>query len=157
MKITHLAKNVVLAMTLAVATAHAAGPAIASSTASVLSGQKIVVTMSHGTDNLANAFMAIGMANMFAKKGNTVKVFLNLESVRIADKRQPLDLKYGKRTENYEKIFNDFIAAGGEIVVCPKCAAVAGVTQENLRKGATIGNPELVSTMFLEADKIIGY
>lgn len=148
------AKRILLAMTLMLGTAHATSPAVASS---ALSGQKIVVTMSHGTDNLANAFMAIGMASMFAKKGNTVSVFLNLEAVRIADKRQPLDLKYGKRVENYEKIFNDFIANGGQIVVCPKCAAVAGVTKENLRKGAMIGNPEVVSKMFLEADKVIGY
>lgn len=147
-------KSVAIALTLVFSIAQVPSSAMASST---VSSQKIVFTMSHGTDNLANAFMAIGMAKMFAEKGHDVKVFLNLEAVRIADKRQPLDLKFGKREGNYQATFDAFVAAGGTFVVCPKCAAVAGVTKENLRKGASMGNPNVVSTMILEADKVIGY
>lgn len=119
--------------------------------------QKFFFMLKEAPSNVNVSFMALGVAKMLAEKGHDVTLFLNIDAVRLVDKRQPLNLKFGMRDGTLEDVYNGLIKAGGKFIACPNCSKVAGLTKENLRPGAVFGNPKLVSTAILEADKIINY
>jgi hypothetical protein len=81
-------------------------------------------------------------------------LFPDLEGIRPADKNQPLDIKWGSG-ETVSDLYDAFIDAGGNVVVCPHCAKAAGV--KDLRKGAITGDKKNLSRIFIEADKILDY
>ena len=53
--------------------------------------------------------------------------------------------------------YDGFLQAGGKILVCPGCAADAGITADDLRDGAIMGAPDSVAATLLRADKILYY
>ncbi len=118
--------------------------------------QKIVVHLGNYTNDLHAAFMAVKLATLFTEKGAETTLFVNLEGVRIVDKRTPNNLKWGTSPE-IGGLYDKFIEAGGKTVVCPHCAMAAGLEADNLRKGASIADTEALATLFLEADKVIDY
>lgn len=118
--------------------------------------QDIIVKLDHFTDDLHSTFMGMKLATGLQERGNHVTIFLNLEAVRLADKRHPLDLGWG-HTPSLQAVYEAFVKAGGRILVCPHCAEVTGLTSKNLRDGAKIaGHKELLEHLE-KADKVIGY
>ena len=59
-----------------------------------------------------------------------------------------------KPTQSLNQLLDKFVAAGGEIVVCPLCAITRGITPE---PPAKMGNAEDIHTLFLYADKVIDF
>lgn len=119
--------------------------------------QKYFFMLTKGPTDPARAFMAFGMAKMLAEQGHDVTLFCNLDAVRLLDKRQPLNLKYGVRENTVEDVYNGLIKAGGKFIACPNCSKVAGITAADLRKGAVMGNGKMVSKAINEAHKVINY
>ncbi len=120
--------------------------------------QSIVVHLSHFTDDLHAALMAIQIANILQKNGAQVTLWVNLEGVRAVDKRQPNRLSWGMgHGDSFADRYEAFIKAGGRVLVCPHCAAAAGITESDLRPGAQLGTEADIAAMFLEADKVIDY
>ena len=119
--------------------------------------QSIVVHLSHFTDDLHAAFMALNIGTMIAESGQAdVVLFLDLEGVRLADAGSRSDLAWGD-SGGIGEAYDAFIAAGGSVQVCPHCAAQAGVEAEALRDGAEMATREGIAEMFLHADKVIDY
>jgi flagellar biosynthesis/type III secretory pathway ATPase len=58
--------------------------------------QQIVVHLKHYTNDLHAALMALTIAELMQSKGAQVTLMLDLEGVRLADARQPLDLQWGQ-------------------------------------------------------------
>jgi predicted peroxiredoxin len=119
--------------------------------------QDFVIKVDQGTTDLHAVFMAMKVGTMLVEKKHNVTMFFNLESVRLLDKRQPLNLTWGVSAMNLEDLYNGFIAKGGKIVVCPHCAKVAGIEKANLREGSVIATDGQVAMIFVNADKVIDY
>ena len=121
-------------------------------------GQNIIMHLTHGTDDLHAAFMALKLGTNLQKRGAQVTLVLTLEGVRIASRNQPLDLRWGSSPMTLAQMYDDFVAAGGKVMVCPACAEATGITAANLRNGAQLAQENQdIPSLILAADKIIGF
>ena len=118
--------------------------------------QKIVVHLSHSTDDLHAASMALALSTNLQEGGASVTLFLDLEGVRLVDARTPDDLRWGTGRKISEGL-DSFAKAGGAILLCAHCASAAGIDASKLRAGARIGTDAEVRAAFLGADKVIDY
>lgn len=119
-------------------------------------GQQVVVHLSHYTDDLHAASMALKVSEMLASAGAKVTMFIDLEGVRLADTRTPQDLRWGQ-TVPISELYARAVEAGVTIFVCPHCAEAAGMRPTDLREGAAIASPDTLASMFLSADKVIDF
>jgi predicted peroxiredoxin len=118
---------------------------------------RVVVHLSHATDDLHASFMALKLAQAMQEKGAQVTLLLDLEGVRVADTRQPNDLLWG-HGEPLASHYDAFVKAGGKVLVCPHCAGAAGVEAKSLRPGARIAkDPGELAAALIAADKILDY
>lgn len=119
-------------------------------------GESVVVHLSHFSNDLHAVNMALKLGTVLQKSGSRVTLFVDLEGVRLADSRQPLNLRWGE-TKPIEELYKDFIGAGGKILVCPHCAAAAGIEASALRKGAELGTEATIAKLLGGAAKILDY
>ncbi len=132
------------------------GIASAAETKAAPDKQNIVVKVSHGTDDLHAAIMALKISKMLQMKGAQTTLFVNLEGVRLLDNRVSADLAWG-HTPSVGKLIDEVMKAGVRVVVCPHCAMIAGIPEKHLRAGAILATEESMADMFLAADKVIDY
>lgn len=133
---------------------------VTSSFAAPSGRQNIVVHLTHFTDDLHRASMAMNIATALLKAGASVTVFVDLEGVRLVDKNLPKDLGwgFGNNKATAQELYTAFIAAGGKILVCPHCAHAAGLDQADFLTGAVLAKePEDIAGLMLAADKVIDY
>lgn len=118
--------------------------------------QKVVIHLKHYSDNLHAVSMALKLGTVLQKKGAEVTLLLDLEGVRLADMRQPQDLRWGGETPigNY---YEAFVKAGGKAVVCPHCAHATGMKEKDVRSGARLGDEGDLAQLILDADKVLDY
>ncbi|MGQ9915577.1 MAG: DsrE family protein [Thermogutta sp.] len=119
--------------------------------------QSAVVHLSHFTDDLHRAFMALKVANLMQSRGVKTTLFLDIEGARIADDRQALEVKWGSSEMTLAELYQKFISAGGKVVVCPHCAKAAGLGSEHVRDGAGIATEDELAIMLVTAAKIMDY
>jgi predicted peroxiredoxin len=126
--------------------------------ASPATEQRIIVHLNHGTDDLHAAFMALKVAHGLQKKGAQVMLVLTMEGVRIADGRQPQNLRWGDSPMTLAEIYDEFVKAGGKVMVCPLCAQAIGLDEKSLRPGAQFASdPNDIPSLILMADKILDF
>lgn len=118
--------------------------------------RRVVVHLSHYTNDLHAAAMALKLGTAMQKKGGQVTLFLDLEGVRLADARQPQDLRWGGETP-IASYYEGFVKAGGRIVLCPHCAHAAGMKEGDLRGGARMATEDELAQLILEADVVLDY
>lgn len=116
----------------------------------------VVVHLTHYTDDLHAAFMALKLANAMQAQNSQVTLVLDLEGVRLVSSQQPQNLQWGTSGE-ISGHYDAFIKAGGKVVVCPHCAKAAGLDDTALRSGAQIVTEEDLANTLLAADKILDY
>ena len=106
-----------------------------------------------------SACMALGLVNnlLATKKKPSVTLFLNLQGVFLADAMEPIENKQCGMMGSLDKLWNQFRKAGGKVMVCPGCAKIAGLEQDDLREGSVLGNHHSVGSLFLRANKVIDY
>jgi predicted peroxiredoxin len=122
-------------------------------------GQNIVVHLPNYTNDLHSAFMAVKLAVAMQKQGADVTLFLDLEGVRMADKRVPLDVMWGMAHAPLSQHYDEFVKGGGKVILCPHCAMAVGIGAADLREGAVIGDEtkQDIPNLLLKADKILDY
>jgi sulfur relay (sulfurtransferase) complex TusBCD TusD component (DsrE family) len=55
-------------------------------------------------------------------------------------------------------LLQNYVEAGGKVLLCPHCAQAAGLSDSMLLSEAKIAKgPEEVARLFLNADKVIDY
>ena len=118
--------------------------------------QQIVIHLSHYSDDLHAASMALKIGKMLAVAGAEVTLFADLEGARLGDRRVPQNLLWGSG-KPVNELYDAFVNAGGNIVLCPHCASVAGIGKDNLRDGSRVGTEKEIAALFLAADKILDY
>lgn len=130
-----------------------------------------VVHLKHFTDDLHAAKMALGFANEFARQGAKTTLLLSLEGVRLADKKQPINMSWGlvgasgqshggghgSAPQTLEDLYTSFVKAGGKVLVCPHCAASAGCELKQLRDGAKTTAMNDMAAVLLDADLVLDY
>ena len=153
MRMFAFSRNVLIALLLALPVS----PAFAQGAAK--EPQKVFLKLDHGTDDLHAVLMALKISEGLVSRGAKVTLFLNLEAVRLADKRQPIDLRWGlEGGHSAQHLFEAFVKKGGSILVCPMCAKNAGITDADLRAGARIAaSIDEITDAFLAADKSMDY
>jgi predicted peroxiredoxin len=119
--------------------------------------QQVVVHLSHFTDDLHSCFMTLKMANLMQEHGADVTIFLDLEGVRLAERRQLLDLTWGADSPPLSEHYDNFINAGGKLVLCPHCAKSARIGYGALKRNAEIATMPSLGKLLMEADKIMDY
>jgi predicted peroxiredoxin len=115
-----------------------------------------VIHLSHFGDNLHAAVMALKISRAVLKHKVPVVLFLDLEGVRLADRRQPQELRWGSG-EPISTYFNAFLKDGGKIMVCPHCASAAGLDAASLRENARIASDDELGELIAGASKIMDY
>jgi predicted peroxiredoxin len=121
-------------------------------------GQNIIMHLSHGTDDLHAAFMALKLGTNLQQRGAQVILVLTIEGVRIADKNQPLDLHWGSNPMTLAQLYEEFVGAGGKVMVCPVCAEAAGISVDDLRMGAQLAQENQdIPNLILAADKVVDF
>lgn len=119
--------------------------------------QQIVVHLSHFTDDLHAAFMALKVAGLMQEHGAKVTIFLDLEGVRLAERRQTLDVKWGASDTPLSEYYDNFINAGGKLILCPHCAQAAHLGDGGLKRNAEIGTMPILGKLLIDADKVMDY
>ncbi|MCA9159443.1 MAG: signal peptide-domain containing protein [Planctomycetales bacterium] len=119
--------------------------------------QSIVVHLSHFTDDLHRCFMALKTANMLAGTQVEVTLYLDLEGVRLAERRQDLEVTWGTSDKTLGVIYEEFTAKGGKAKLCPHCAEGAQLGPISLRRFAQIATEDELRAMWLGASKVIDY
>ncbi len=119
--------SIVLGSILAVALVGVASGRVSAAAPAAEETQKVVVHLSHFTDDLHAGFMALKVANALQKHGASVTLFIDLEGARLAHRHNNLAIRWGESDATLGQLFDQFVKAGGRAVVCPHCAHHAGV------------------------------
>ena len=119
--------------------------------------QKIVVHLSHFTDDIHACFMALKVANLMQEQGAEVTIFLDLEGVRLAARRQALAFTWGADSPPLSKHYEQFTSGGGKVVLCPHCAKSAKLNDPGLKRNAELATTEALGKLLIDADKVIDY
>lgn len=119
--------------------------------------QKVVVHLSHFTDDLHRCFMAVKVANLMQEYGAEVTIFVDLEGVRIAQRKERLQYRWGEGSPTLAEHYEKFAEGGGKVIVCPHCAESAHLTDPGLKRNAQIGTSAMLGKLLIEADKVMDY
>lgn len=137
-------------------TAVAVNQGLASDDDAPATAAQTVVHLTHYTDNLHAAVMAFKLATAIQQSDGKVVLFLDLEGVRAADRRQPSDLGWG-HSGDLTSYYDGFVKKGGTVLVCPHCAKAAGLSEAELREGARISTEQEVAATLSSSDRILDY
>lgn len=111
----------------------------------------------YGSEHHA-VIMALQAARAVQKAGGSVTLLLDVNGVRLADARVPLEAsRHGSSDMNVRELYDAFVKAGGQILVCAHCAALAGIDAANLRPGARMARGEDVGKAIQSSNQIIDY
>ena len=128
-----------------------------SSTAQVLaSGSSLFVNLT--SDDLDRAAMAINFSTRVRQQKNIpVTLFLNVEGVRVADKRIPE--KKHATGKSLKQMLDNFMQAGGKVIVCPMCMKnVGAMTKADLVPGAVVGASDVTwPALFADDTTVLSY
>lgn len=119
--------------------------------------KQAVVHLSHFTDDIHRVAMALKISHLMQQHGSQVTLFLDLEGVRLAERRQKLDLSWGTDAPTLATLYQRFTEGGGKVLLCPHCAASAHIGDMALRRHASIGTEEELAEMFVGAAKVVDY
>ncbi len=119
--------------------------------------QKIVVHLSHFTDDIHACFMAFKVASLMQEHGAEVTVFLDMEGVRLASRRQELAFTWGPDSPPLGNYYDQFTSAGGKVLLCPHCAKSANLNDPGLKRNAELATMAVLGKLLIEADKVIDY
>jgi copper chaperone CopZ/predicted peroxiredoxin len=116
-------------------------------TAITSSKQPILVNITRGKNDLHAVSMALALAQSALKDGRTALVFLNVEAPVFAANDLGNDLKFADFPP-VKKMLADFIATGGQVLVCGHCAHVVKLEQRDMIDGARVlAHSELFAAM----------
>jgi predicted peroxiredoxin len=114
-----------------------------------------VVHLQHGVDDPRATFMALNVANDLQDRGSKVTLLLTMKGTEIADARQSLDVSIKNEPQTLGALYDRFVAKGGQVKVCPDCAAASGLTV--LRAGADLASGNSDVSSLLMTNSIINF
>lgn len=94
---------------------------------------------------------------VYLSKGHQAKILLVMDAVQMANKTQPLAMRWGNKDHDFEHMYKEFLQLGGKIYACPACSGAMGVDSTNLRPEIQFAEKGVVPQLLIEADKVIDY
>lgn len=142
-----LIKSLIAATFVAVATLTPVQPAYAE-------GGKTGLFVNLTTDDTWAAAKAISFAHQKALKGGhePVAIWLNVRGVYLADKKRASHV-HGLMAESCKSIqdmLTDFIADGGQVIMCGVCSKAAGLTKDDYIDGVVMGKWPLIEGLLFD-------
>jgi len=105
---------------------------------------KFLINAEYGKDNIEKATLSFIIANSASEAGEAV-VFVTADATHLCAMGGADDLVY-KGMPPVKHVMESFIENGGRIWVCPLCAQLKGLTNEDLIDGAEIaGAPKSIA------------
>ncbi len=101
------------------------------------------------TDDTWSAGMALGFAGRVLEEGNDVTIFLNVRGVRVASTAISHDT-HSMAEQTPHEMLAGLIENGATVLVCPVCKEKAGIADEDLLEGTTIGTPDLTIPLMFD-------
>ena len=121
---------------------------------SYVSAQKNVNPLVYhlSSDEPWRATVAISDATTLLKLGHNVTLLLSIEGVQIGVMHPHPYLGLNSLTGNV----TNFIADGGNVIICEVCLRIAGYNNSDIIDGAIKGKPEIISSL-LSNTTVIDY
>ncbi len=110
------------------------------------------------SDEVNRAAMAISFATRVREEKQVpVTIFLNVEGVRLADTRLAAPRYANGQTPR--EMLTAFMAAGGQVIVCPMCMKnVGGLAEADLLAGAVVGGSDITwPALFADDTTVLSY
>ena len=106
------------------------------------------------TDDTWAAAKAISFAHQKVLKNGhePVAIWLNVRGVYLADKKRASHV-HGLMAESGKSIqdlLTDFMADGGQVIMCGVCSKAAGLTQEDYIDGVVMGKWPLIESLLFD-------
>ncbi len=107
----------------------------------------LVINLTHSTDDVDRSSVAMVVAGASAASEQKTSVFLSSEGVVLA-KKGTADEMHEEGFAPMSELVENFVAAGGELLVCSPCAKKRGIGEDDLIAGATVvGGATLVALL----------
>lgn len=108
------------------------------------------------TDDTWSAAKAIMFAHEKALKNGhePVAIWLNVRGVYLADKKRPSHVP-GPMAEagtSIQDMLSNFMADGGQVIMCSACSKAAGLTKADYIDGVTMGTWPVVEGLLFDPD-----
>jgi len=110
------------------------------------------------SDETNRAVMAVALATMvLSEEGIPATIFLNVDGVRLADKRMPQ--KKNAEGNDPQEMLAAFIEAGGTVMICPMCMAnVGGMASEDVIDGIALAKADITfPALFQKNATVLSY
>jgi predicted peroxiredoxin len=99
--------------------------------------ERIMFNCTHGKDDPERAILPFMAANIAAAAGQTVSVVCTIEAVWLGTIGGDEGIVKDGLAE-FSQLYDDFVANGGEVWLCSACTKPRGITEEQLKPGASI-------------------
>lgn len=132
----------------------APGTALAEETSPAKS---VVVHLSRFGSDMHAAAMAVSLARSLRAGGTAVTLYLDLEGVRLVDRRVPADFRVQATDESLAQAYDGLVKAGGRVAVCGHCAQAAGLDAASLRDGARLVDGKAAADLIRGAAQVVDY
>jgi len=118
---------------------------------------KLLVNLSSGDDNLDKASVAFVVANAGLAGEQETAVFLTVEAVKLAQQGFADSLPTAEGFKPLKELIASFVEGGGTIWVCPPCANVRGVAEDQLIANATFAGGAKVVEFLSQGAGTVSY
>lgn len=97
----------------------------------------VLINNTHGEDNVERASLAFVVANTALSAGQEATVLMTIDGVHVPVKGYANDLQ-AEGFQPLGELMENFIGAGGQLMVCGACANPRRISQDDLVDGAQI-------------------
>ncbi len=104
---------------------------------SALAGANDPLFVSLTTNDVHRARMALTFSKHHSENGHPLSVFLSDKGVYIGVKSGAAEFS------DHQKLIQEVIAKGGQVIMCPSCLKHFGFTEADLIPGIKMGNPKV--------------
>lgn len=114
----------------------------------------VMVHITSGESNFHAAMMGTEHAKSMLNSGKNVAILLDVDGVKIATQNPPAKLKTANQN------LQEFLTAGGRVIACDHCIAMAGLKTSDMLPGVEIDRHPYMPKMNIlidEAAVIIDY
>jgi predicted peroxiredoxin len=101
----------------------------------------MLFNITSGPDDAHAVSMGLSLATKTIEHGRPVTVFFNVKGAELPVKDLPDSVQHAEWPPVREMI-ETLVADGATVLVCPTCAKVAGVTEEDLLDGVAMATAE---------------
>lgn len=114
---------------------------------------KYLLNCQEGANNLERATISFVLATTASKTAETA-VFITADATHLCT-RGGADGLRAEGMEPLNDLMNQFLGNGGKIWLCPICAKVKGITEQDLREGVEIAGAPRTMAFLSEGARLL--